>query len=247
VEECDRTVVSIFVNPTQFGETEDLGGYPRRVQADCELLEQEGVDLAFVPSEKAMYPPGACTWVVQEELTDKLCGAFRPGHFRGVLTVVMKLLHISMAHRAYFGRKDFQQAVLIRRMVRDLNVPTRIRVMPTVREKDGLAVSSRNEYLTDGERTQAVCLFEAFSAARRRYEDGEKRAEKLIESMKDVLAQYPDAEPEYVEIVDRNTLNRVDRVDSDSVAAMAVHLGGARLIDNMPFAEWNDVFIADQQ
>lgn len=236
IRECDRTVVSIYVNPTQFVEREDLEEYPRRLEEDCAALEKVGADLVFAPDNDVMYPPGYATYVVQERLTEKLCGAFRPGHFRGVLTVVTKLFNAAPADCAYFGHKDFQQSVVIKRMVRDLNFTIRIRVVPTVREEDGLAISSRNEYLTESEREQATCLYRALREARRLYRKGETDAATLIERMKEVLAGAPDAEPEYVEIVDCETLEPLDRADDGAVAALAVHLGDARLIDNMPLA-----------
>jgi len=206
-------------------------------------LEAEGADLVFAPAEDAMYAPGACTWVVQEGLPQRLCGQFREGHFRGVLTVVAKLFHIVSVDRAYFGRKDFQQSVLIRRMVQDLNMPIRIRVMPTVREADGLAMSSRNEYLTPRQRKQAVCLYEALQDARQAFCDGERHAARLIERMRQVLERFPEARPQYVEIVEPEGLDSVDEVAENCVAAMAVFVGEARLIDNMPFGECEDVFV----
>ena len=243
VAECSRTVVSIYVNPTQFPQGEDLGKYPRRLEKDCELLEQAGADLVFAPNDQVMYPEGFCTYVVQEKLTERLCGAFRPGHFRGVLTVVLKLLNIVPADRAYFGRKDFQQTVVIRRMVADLNLPVEILVQPTVREKDGLAMSSRNEYLTPEQRKQAVCLYEALSAARRLYRAGERSAAPLIKEMEHVIARSPGARPQYVEIVSPDSLAPVEEATDDSVAALAVFVGGVRLIDNMPLGECDDIFL----
>jgi pantoate--beta-alanine ligase len=180
---------------------------------------------------------------VQEKLTERLCGAFRPGHFRGVLTVVLKLLNIVPADRAYFGRKDFQQTVVIRRMVADLNLPVEILVQPTVREKDGLAMSSRNEYLTPEQRKQAVCLYEALSAARRLYRAGERSAAPLIKEMEHVIARSPGARPQYVEIVSPDSLAPVEEATDDSVAALAVFVGGVRLIDNMPLGECDDIFL----
>jgi len=240
--ECCKTVVSVFVNPAQFGPGEDLGRYPRRLKADCRMVERAGADLVFAPDERAMYPDGFCTYVAQEKLTDKLCGALRPGHFRGVTTVVLKLFNIVPADKAYFGRKDFQQTVVIRRMVEDLNLPVEIRVMPTVREKDGLAMSSRNEYLGPDERRQAVCLYEALTGARRLFAEGETSAGRLIAAMRGVIARYPLAKPHYVEIVAPDTLEPVSRVAADSVAALAIFVGKTRLIDNMPFDECEDVF-----
>ena len=236
--ECDRTVVSIFVNPAQFVAGEDFERYPRRLESDAALVADAGAHMVFAPDREAMYPRGFCTWVDQERLTERLCGAFRPGHFRGVLTVVAKLLRIVSADRAYFGRKDLQQCVVIRRMVEDLDLPVEIRVMPTVREADGLAMSSRNEYLTPSERKQAVCLFEALQAARSLFAVGETRPARLMEEMRNVIARRPDARPQYVEIVSPDTLEPVSVVSGRSVAALAVLLGKTRLIDNMYLGEF---------
>ena len=241
--ECDRTVVSVYVNPTQFDRRDDLENYPRRLESDCGLLQGAGANLVFAPSDEVMYPGGFCTYVVQEGLSDRLCGAFRPGHFRAVLTVVLKLFQIVPADRAYLGRKDFQQTVVIRRMAADLNLPIEIRVLPTVREGDGLALSSRNERLTAEHRRQAVCLYEALGAARRRFQAGEKSAARLIEMMKGAIARYPAARLQYIEIVSPDTLESVAQVSESSVAALAVFLGDVRLIDNMPFGECPDIFV----
>ena len=233
VDECDKTVASIFVNPTQFGEGEDLEEYPRMLTEDCQKVDRLGVDEVFAPRESDMYPPDFATYVVQERLTDRLCGARRPGHFRGVLTVLVKLFNIVPADRAYFGRKDLQQTVVVRRMVKDLNVPMRIRVMPTVREEDGLAMSCRNRYLSDEEREQATCLYRALRRACRSFGEGQKDPDALTREMTQVLNEAPDARTEYVEIVDPETLEPVEAAEEDSVAAMAVNIGEARLIDNM--------------
>ena len=235
--ECDRTVISIYVNPTQFAAGEDLGAYPRRVARDCAAAEQVGVHLVFTPTDATMYPDGYATYVVQERLTEGLCGALRPGHFRGVLTVVAKLFHIVPADFAYFGRKDFQQAVVISRMVQDFNMPIQVRVMPTVREPDGLAMSSRNEYLTQSQRRQATCLYRALTAARRLYGSGERDVQALVAAMRKVIAGAPDASMEYIEIVDCETLEPLQVASERSVAALAVRIGPARLIDNMSLAE----------
>ncbi len=233
--ECDRTVISIYVNPTQFGPAEDLARYPRRLDADLRMAEGAGADLAFSPTDAAIYPPGYATYVTQERLTEVLEGARRPGHFRGVLTVVCKLFHVVPADRAYFGRKDFQQTVLIRRMVADLALPVVIRVMPTVREPDGLAMSSRNEYLNPEERRQATCLYRALMEARRLYGLGKSDPAELRCAMERVIAEAPLARADYVEIVDRETLAPVERVDDRAVAVLAVAIGKTHLIDNLPF------------
>jgi len=235
--ECDRTVISIYVNPTQFAAGEDLAAYPRDIARDCAAAQQVGVDLVFAPTDEAMYPDGYATYVVQERLTEGLCGRFRPGHFRGVLTIVTKLFNIVPADLAYFGRKDFQQAVVITRMVHDLNIPIRVRVMPTVREPDGLAMSSRNAYLNQSQRRQATCLYRALTAARRLYASGQRDAQTLVGRMRKVIAEAPDASVEYVEVVDCETLEPLQVASDRAVAALAVRIGPARLIDNVSLAE----------
>ncbi len=237
VAECDRTVVSIYVNPTQFGPGEDLEDYPRRLERDCRAAEQAGADLAFCPADRAMYPEGYSTWVVQEGLTEVLEGEHRPTHFRGVLTVVCKLFNCVPADRAYFGQKDFQQTVVVRRMVRDLNMPVSIRVMPTVREEDGLAMSSRNAYLNEAERRQALCLYRALGEAHRLYRNGERHADALRAAMERVIAKAPLARADYVDIVDARTLRRAESADEQAVAVLAVRIGKTRLIDNHPLGE----------
>ncbi len=234
--ECDRTVVSIYVNPTQFGADEDLAQYPGDLNEDCRLAEGAGADLVFCPDDDAIYPDGHCTFVDQRGLTEVLEGEFRPAHFRGMLTVVLKLLNIVPADRAYFGRKDFQQTVVVRRMVRDLNVPTEVRAMPTVREQDGLAMSSRNRYLSEEERRQAACLHRALVAARERYAAGETAGDVLCGTMDRVIVEAPMAQADYVEVVDCETLEPVDVATDRSVAALAVRIGRTRLIDNMPLS-----------
>jgi pantoate--beta-alanine ligase len=238
--ECDRTVISIYVNPTQFAPTEDLANYPRRLDADCRMAAGAGADLAFCPTDAAMYPDGFATYVVQEGLTGVLEGASRPTHFRGVLTVVCKLFHAVPADRAYFGQKDFQQTVVVRRMVRDLDMPLEVRVMPTVREPDGLAMSSRNAYLSAEERRQAVCLHRALSDALRLYGGGQEDADALRAAMRRAIAEAPLARPDYVEIVDRETLAPQQTVTDRAVAVLAVRLGHTRLIDNLPFGQGED-------
>ena len=235
--ECDRTVVSVYVNPTQFGPGEDFGAYPRRPQADADAAARAGADLVFAPADAAMYPDGFCTHVTQEGLTDVLEGAARPGHFRGVLTVVLKLLNLVPCDRAYFGHKDFQQTVVIRRMVTDLSLPVDIRVMPTVREADGLAMSSRNERLTPRGRAQAVCLHEALEAARQSFSDGERSGECLRALMKDTMAKRPDVQPQYAEIVSPETLQPVVEACASSVAVLAAIIDEVRLIDNACLGE----------
>jgi len=234
--ECDRTVVSIFVNPTQFGPGEDLDSYPRRLDEDCRIAEQAGACMAFCPTARDMYPDDFATYVVQEGLTEVLEGECRPGHFRGVLTVVCKLFNIVPADRAYFGHKDFQQSVVVRRMVRDLNMRTQVRVMPTVREPDGLAMSSRNAYLSERERSQAACLYSALTRARDMFASGETDADAVRAAMQQAIAQADLARPDYVEIVDRDTLAPMETLSERAVAVLAVRIGTTRLIDNLPLA-----------
>ncbi|MFP4175591.1 MAG: pantoate--beta-alanine ligase [Candidatus Brocadiia bacterium] len=242
-DRCDRSVVSVFVNPTQFGEDEDLEAYPRRLEEDVRKAEENGAEAVFAPSERCMYPAGYSTFVIQEQLTDVLCGRHRPGHFRGVLTIVTKLFNICEPERAFFGRKDFQQSVVLRRMTRDLNFPVELCVLPTVRESDGLAVSSRNEYLSPTQREEAVCLYRALREAQRCFQGGERSAEAIKERMQELLDDYPQARVEYLEIVSPDDLQSVEKVAGDSVAALAVYVGETRLIDNMPLGECQDIIL----
>lgn len=234
VEEGDFIVVSIFVNPTQFGPEEDLARYPRDLEGDLEKLAARGVDLVFTPSTGDMYPDGASTWVEVEGADEHLCGPHRPGHFRGVTTVVAKLFNICLPDRAVFGLKDAQQFLIVRRMVRDLNFPVELVGCPTVREADGLALSSRNVYLNERERKQAVVLSKAVTAARKLIEDGERDPQKVEEAMKAVVASAPDAQLQYAEVVRAETIAPVDRLEpaDEVVAALAVFFGNTRLIDN---------------
>ncbi len=231
--ETDFVVVSIFVNPTQFGPNEDYQRYPRTPQADAEICQREGVDLLFAPTVEEMYPPGFCTWVEVTGLQDVLCGRFRPGHFRGVATVVLKLFNLVQPDIAYFGQKDAQQARIIRQMVRDLNVPVEIRVCPIVREPDGLAMSSRNAYLSPEQRRQATVLYRALCAANELVKQGERDAGRVREHMLQVIATVPEAVLDYAEIVDPETLQPVQQIKATVLAALAVKIGPARLIDNM--------------
>jgi pantoate--beta-alanine ligase len=230
---CDVVAVSIFVNPTQFGPNEDFSKYPRSFDRDCELLEKEGVDLVFAPSVEEMYPGGAITYVTVEGMSDKLCGRSRPGHFRGVTTVVSKLFHIVEPGMAFFGQKDAAQVAIIRRMVRDLNMPVEIVVCPIVREPDGLAMSSRNAYLTPEQRTSALVLSRALRRVRQVFDQGERSAAKLIEAGKHVIAEEPAVRLDYLEIVDPETLDAVELVSSKGLIAVAAFVGTTRLIDNV--------------
>ena len=231
--ECASVVVSIFVNPTQFGPNEDYTQYPRDLPRDLALLEKEGVDLVWTPTPEVMYPEGFQTWVTVEKLTQVLEGAHRPGHFRGVTTVVTKLFNAVQPQRAYFGQKDAQQARVIQQMTRDLNLPIAIIVGPTVREPDGLALSSRNTYLNPQERQAATVLYRALSAARRAFEQGERDAETLRRIMLEVLAQEPLARVQYVSCADPETLEELHGPVEKALLSMAVFIGKTRLIDNM--------------
>ncbi|WP_376790450.1 pantoate--beta-alanine ligase [Thermoflexus sp.] len=235
--ENDHVAVSIFVNPTQFGPHEDYNRYPRDLERDLQLLTPLGVDLVFAPPVEEMYPPGFQTWVVVEEVSRPLEGAARPGHFRGVATVVTKLFNILQPERAYFGQKDAQQTVVIRRMVQDLNIPVEIVVCPTVREPDGLAMSSRNTYLGPEERRAATVLFRALQAAKARYEEGERDAERLRMVMREVIQAEPLARLDYVSVADPETLQELSRVEDRALLSLAVYIGKTRLIDNILLPE----------
>lgn len=233
VEENDVTVVSVFVNPTQFGPTEDLDRYPRDLDRDCRMLEAAEVDLVFAPSVAEMYPRGFVTRVEQTTLGDHLCGRRRPGHFKGVLTVVAKLLGICGPQRVYFGGKDAQQAVMVSRMVRDLNMNIQARIMPIVRDADGLAFSSRNQYLSPEERARALALPRALDHARRQVEKGEQDAGVLVNEIRAHLTAVSGVDVEYVEVVSLDDLQPATRVDpSGTLVAAAIRVGTTRLIDN---------------
>lgn len=231
--ECASVVVSIFVNPTQFGPKEDLAAYPRNLERDLEYLSQAGVDLVWTPTPEIMYPPGFQTWVSVEEVTQPLEGSMRPGHFQGVTTVVAKLFNAVQPQKAYFGQKDAQQATVIRQMVKDLNYPIDIEICPIVREPDGLAMSSRNVYLSPEERRAAVVLSRSLQAARQVYETGERDASRLRQVMSETLAAEPLARPQYVSCADRTTLKELEMITEGALLSMAVFIGKTRLIDNL--------------
>jgi len=231
-KECDHVVVSIFVNPTQFGKNEDLSKYPRDIDRDLKLIEPLGTDLVWMPTPEVMYPPGYQTWVEVEAITNPLEGAMRPGHFKGVTTVVAKLFTGVQPHKAYFGQKDAQQAAVIRQMTRDLNFPIEIVICPIVREPDGLAMSSRNVYLDPEQRKAATALFRSLSAAKDLYDGGERNGEKIREKMKEVLAGEPLADVQYVSCADYDTLEELDEIKGKALLSMAVFIGKTRLIDN---------------
>src|SRR5271165_2674158 len=233
---CDVTAVSIFVNPLQFGPSEDLAKYPRDLERDAKLLDELGVDLLFVPRVDKMYPPGAKTYVLVEELSDKLDGASRPGHFRGVATVVAKLFEIVRPDYAFFGQKDAAQVAVLRKMVSDLNMDVELVVCPIVREQDGLAMSSRNAYLTPEQRRQALVLNRSLLAIQAAAEAGEYDTAKLIEIGKQVIAEEPGARLDYFAIVDPDTLDPIPDVSRDALLAVAAYVGPTRLIDNVVLA-----------
>lgn len=231
-EECASVVVSIFVNPTQFSPEEDLDSYPRDLERDLGLLESLGVNLVWTPTPGIMYPNGYQTWVQVDALAEPLEGAQRPGHFRGVTTVVAKLFNGVQPARAYFGQKDAQQVAVIGRMTLDLDFPLEVVVCPTVREKDGLAMSSRNKYLDPQERQAATVLFRALSAARDAHAAGERDAEKLRALMREIVAVEPLARVQYVSCADYDTLQELEIITGKTLLSMAVFVGGTRLIDN---------------
>jgi pantoate--beta-alanine ligase len=225
--------VSIFVNPTQFGPHEDFSKYPRTFERDCELLQTEGVDVLFAPAVDEMYPKGAITFVTVEGLSDKLDGVSRPGHFRGVTTVVSKLFNIIEPDLAFFGQKDAAQVAIICRMVRDLKSPVEIVVCPIVREPDGLAMSSRNAYLNAGERKQALVLRKSLSRAEELFRTGERRTSELVQAAQKLFAQDPSVRLDYFQIVDPDTLEPVDTISGRALVAVAAYVGDTRLIDNV--------------
>ncbi|HXF76446.1 MAG TPA: pantoate--beta-alanine ligase [Methylomirabilota bacterium] len=227
-----RVVVSIFVNPKQFGPSEDFAGYPRDFERDCALLEKEEIDVLFHPAVEDMYPPQFQTRVEVDKLSLPLCGAVRPGHFRGVTTVVAKLLNIVHPHAAIFGEKDYQQLQVVRRMVQDLNIDTEIIGHPIVREPDGLAMSSRNVYLTPAERQAAVCLSRSLRKAEGLFKRGERAAGAIVHVARAELEREPLARVEYVKLCDAETLDELERIEDRAVLALAVRIGRARLIDN---------------
>ena len=237
VRECkrtaDATVVSIFVNPAQFGPKEDLQSYPRDLGKDSALLENEAVDFLFHPGVSEMYPQGYRTYVEIQDLQDRLCGRSRPGHFRGVCTIVLKLFEIVQPDVAFFGQKDAQQVIIIKKMVEDLNLGVSIKDLPTVREPDGLALSSRNAYLNPDERKAAVVLFKSLKAAQKLFSRRERGADHLIGEMRALIEREPLARIDYVEIVNPRTLEPVSTIGAPSLVALAVFIGKTRLIDNV--------------
>ena len=230
--ESDLTVVSIYVNPTQFGPQEDLNHYPRNLEKDIDLLRNYHVDIVFTPDDVQMYPEGYCTWVQVEGLSDILCGASRPGHFRGVATIVLKLMHIVNPKLMFMGMKDYQQIIVLEKMIEDLNLETKIVRCPMVREPDGLAMSSRNSYLTPDERQRATCLIKALKNAQQMVNEGYLDSSILISEAENIIKQS-DGRIDYIKIVDGSTLQELPEVRSSSRMMLAVYIGNTRLIDNI--------------
>jgi pantoate--beta-alanine ligase len=230
---CDVVAASIFVNPTQFGPAEDLATYPRNFERDRDLLEKEGVDLLFSPPIEEMYPKGSTTWVTVEGLSEKLDGKSRPGHFRGVTTVVAKLFHIVEPNAAFFGQKDAAQLAIIRRMVHDLNFPVEVIACPIIREKDGLAMSSRNAYLSAEQRVQAKVLHRSLARVHKLWESGETAPLRLLAAGLEELKREKSVRLDYFEIVNSETLDPVEKADKGSLVAIAAWVGTTRLLDNL--------------
>jgi len=229
---ADTLVVSVFVNPTQFGPQEDLGAYPRDFEQDKSFMQEVGVDLVFCPTDKGMYPDGYQTYLTVEEVTRTLCGRSRPIHFRGVATVVTKLFHIVKPHVALFGKKDFQQLVVIQRMVKDLNLDIEIVGCPIVREPDGLAMSSRNKYLSPDERKEALALKKVLDRVRELYRNGERSAQVLVGEAHRILGLHPRIRADYISLCDAGTLTDVETIEGETVLAIAAFVGNTRLLDN---------------
>lgn len=232
VSECDNVVVSVFVNPTQFSPTEDFASYPRDLKRDAALVQEAGANLVWAPTNQEMYPSGYQTFVTVEDITKVLEGAMRPTHFRGVTTVVAKLFNAVRPDKAYFGQKDAQQVAVLSRMVRDLNFDLEMVICPIVREKDGLALSSRNTYLDSSERQSALVLSRSLRKARTDFLSGERETEKIRKSMEEIFATEPAAKVQYISIADPASLNEIERIENQALVSMAVYVGKTRLIDN---------------
>jgi pantoate--beta-alanine ligase len=231
-QQTDNVIASIFVNPTQFGPEEDLDSYPRDFERDEKLAEEAGVDFIFYPDKQAMYPNGYASYVVPDGLDSHLCGAKRPGHFRGVMTIVLKLFNIIQPTDSYFGQKDIQQARILEQMTADFHLPIRMHIEPIVRERDGLAMSSRNVYLSPDEREAAVCLSRAIRLVERHFKDGEREAAVLLTKAEKEIQKQPVAKIDYVELVDYLTLAPIKNVTDRAILALAAYFGQTRLIDN---------------
>jgi pantoate--beta-alanine ligase len=232
-KKCDYVVVSIFVNPTQFVPGEDFEKYPRPFEDDLDICQKAGVDAVFAPSPEQMYPIENITWVNVGKITETLCGQFRPGHFQGVTTICSKLFNIVAPDFAFFGQKDAQQAIVIKRMVADLNMPLEIVVCPTVRESHGLAISSRNKYLSEQQKKDAANIYESLQKCHQMIDSGVKDTSQIIDEMRKILQQVPSIEIEYISIVDADTLQNIDHITGKVLIAVAVQMGPARLIDNI--------------
>lgn len=232
-KECDFVVVSIYVNPIQFGAGEDFEEYPRDLTRDAQLSQEVGVDLIFAPSDPAMYPGGYATFVEVKRLTEGLCGKNRPGHFKGVTTVVTKLFNLVEPHKSYFGQKDAQQALVLKKMVEDLNMNVELKIMPTLREPDGLAMSSRNSYLSPEEREAGQALFKSLSRAEKMIVQGIRESKEIIFHMREILHKEDLLDIEYIEIVDTKNLERIGKLQGEVLIALAARVGKTRLIDNI--------------
>jgi len=237
--DCQSVAVSIYVNPAQFGPHEDFSAYPRDMDRDLDLLQKAGADLVWTPHDETMYPDGHQTWVVVEELSGSLEGKMRPGHFKGVATIVAKLFNCVQPERAYFGQKDAQQAVVLRKMVQDLNFPVEVVVCPTVREPDGLAKSSRNAYLNPNERQGAAVLYRALKKAEEAYAAGESNTTRIKQAMMAIFEQELLAKVQYISIAHPQTLAELDQLTGDALVSMAVYVGTTRLIDNLTLQKRN--------
>lgn len=232
-EASDIVVISIFVNPAQFGPREDFQRYPRDLERDAKLSEKLGVDYIFYPEASEMYPQDYKTYAEVTELSDKMCGRSRPGHFRGVATVVLKLFNIIQPDIAFFGQKDAQQAIIIHRMVEDLNLDVKIEILPIIREEDGLAMSSRNNYLNPQERQAALVLYRSLKLAEKLIKEGERKAANIIHQMEQLIAKEPLAKIDYISITDNKNLQELEVIDNEVLIALAVYMGKTRLIDNI--------------
>lgn len=234
---CDRIIVSIFVNPLQFGRGEDFASYPRDTERDLAIARDEKVNVVFAPTSDELYPPGYSTFVDEERLSKRLCGPYRPGHFKGVVTVVAKLFNIIRPHTAVFGQKDAQQTAIVRKMIADLNYPIHLVVVPTLREKNGLACSSRNKYLSASERKDAAVLYASLQKAQAMVREGERSARKILAAVRDHIAAIPSVSLEYAEAVHPDTLDPVGEMVPGTILALAARVGKARLIDNIVIEE----------
>lgn len=232
-KDCDVVIVSIFVNPTQFGPNEDFNDYPRDFEHDSALLEKEKADILFYPSVDEMYPEEQLTWVKIDKIAEHLCGISRPTHFQGVATVVSKLFNIAKPHKAYFGQKDYQQCLVIKKMAKDLDFDIDIVICPTVREKDGIAMSSRNKYISHEERKSALSLDKSLVMAKKMIENGENDIEKIKRHIKEMIEKEKSAKIDYIEILNSKNLEKIKKIKGNAIIALAVFIGKTRLIDNM--------------